>query len=229
MAAFVGGEGWQVHDATEYLSSDERAASYRPPISSARSRPEVYMSSRSGEPLTASFGRDAPQAMRRRPRGARRSSVRRADRPHCGRRASPQAPLRRGARAYAGATRRHRPDHRLGVDLPAIDAHRAAEAAADLERRFDDGVAPEARRDRLEIGDFAGWAAAGHSVPPRQVRCGRLDYMQTERQNGSAHIDNRRPSSVYPFTHGTFRDFSSLSSAIIRWNRRSNPSVPSGR
>jgi hypothetical protein len=44
--------------------------------------------------------------MRRRPRGARRLSGRRADRPHCGRRASPQAPLRRGARAYAGAIRR---------------------------------------------------------------------------------------------------------------------------
>ena len=44
--------------------------------------------------------------MRRRPRGARRLSVRRADRPHCGQRASPQAPLRRGARAYAGAIRR---------------------------------------------------------------------------------------------------------------------------
>jgi hypothetical protein len=29
--------------------------------------------------------------MRRRPRGARRSSARRADRPHCGRRANPQA------------------------------------------------------------------------------------------------------------------------------------------
>src|SRR5271167_3595762 len=30
-------------------------------------------------------------------------SVRRADRPHCGQRASPRAPPRRGARAYAGA------------------------------------------------------------------------------------------------------------------------------
>jgi hypothetical protein len=46
--------------------------------------------------------------MRRRPRGARRLSVRRADRPHCGRRASPRAPLRRGARGYAGAIRRAR-------------------------------------------------------------------------------------------------------------------------
>jgi hypothetical protein len=33
------------------------------------------------------------------------------------------------------------PDHRAGVELATIDAHRAAEAAADLERRLDDGVA----------------------------------------------------------------------------------------
>jgi len=43
-------------------------------------------------------------------------------------------------------------------------AHRAAEAAADLECRFDDGVAREVRRDRFEVRDFAGQAAAGHSV-----------------------------------------------------------------
>src|SRR5205823_360739 len=59
----------------------------------------------------------------------------------------------------------YRPDHRTGVELAAIDAHRAAEAAADLEGRFDDGVARQTRRDRFEIGDFAGRAAAGHSVP----------------------------------------------------------------
>jgi hypothetical protein len=58
----------------------------------------------------------------------------------------------------------YRPDHRAGVELAAIDAHRAAEAAANLERRFDDGVGPEARPDRFEIGDFAGWATAEHSV-----------------------------------------------------------------
>ena len=29
----------------------------------------------------------------------------------------------------------HRPDHRAGIELAAIDAHRAAEAAADIERR----------------------------------------------------------------------------------------------
>ena len=61
--------------------------------------------------------------------------------------------------AFAG----FRPDHRAGVELAAIDAHRAAEAAADLERRLDDGVARQARRDGLEIRDFAGRAGAGHS------------------------------------------------------------------
>src|SRR5690242_2221607 len=60
-----------------------------------------------------------------------------------------------------------RADHRAGVELPAIDAHGAAEAAADLEGGFDHGVAGEARRDRLEVPDFAGRDAAGHSVPPR--------------------------------------------------------------
>jgi hypothetical protein len=33
-----------------------------------------------------------------------------------------------------------RPDHRGGIEFTAIDAHRAAEAAADLERGLDDGV-----------------------------------------------------------------------------------------
>ena len=72
--------------------------------------------------------------MRRRPRGARRSSVRRADRPHCGPRANPQAPLRRGARAYAGAIRQVPAGSprrgRAGRNRHA----RATEAAADLER-----------------------------------------------------------------------------------------------
>src|SRR6266446_1076510 len=64
----------------------------------------------------------------------------------------------------------YRPDHRGGVEFAAVDAHRAAEAAADLERRLDDGIARQARRDRFEIRDFAGRAAVGHSVPPRSVR-----------------------------------------------------------
>jgi hypothetical protein len=82
----------------------------------------------------------------------------------------------------------YRPDHRAWVELAAIDAHRAAEVASDLERRHDDGVAREARRDRFEICDFAGRAAAGHSVPPRSVRWVRkvLNSMRTKRQNGPA-------------------------------------------
>ncbi len=35
------------------------------------------------------------------------------------------------------------------------------------------GVARQARRDRLEIGDSAGRAAAGHSGPPRSVKWAR--------------------------------------------------------
>src|SRR6267378_2352875 len=71
-----------------------------------------------------------------------------------------------------------------GVELAAVDAQRAAEAAADIERRLDDGVAGEARGHRFEIGDFPRRAAAGHSVPPRYVRVrgARFPYsMPTER------------------------------------------------
>jgi hypothetical protein len=63
----------------------------------------------------------------------------------------------------------YRPDHRAGGELAAIDAYRAAEAAADLEGRLDNRVARQAWRNRLEIGDFTGRAAAAGSVPPRSV------------------------------------------------------------
>src|SRR5271169_6448480 len=78
----------------------------------------------------------------------------------------------------------YRPDHRAGVELAAIDAHRAAEAAADLEGGFDDRVAREARRDRFEIGDFPGRTAARHSVPPRW----------SGRRVGSALYGGERPA-----------------------------------
>jgi hypothetical protein len=52
-------------------------------------------------------------------------------------------------------------DNGAGIELGTIDAHRAAEAEADIERRFDDGVAGEARWDRLEIGDFPGADCGG--------------------------------------------------------------------
>jgi hypothetical protein len=99
--------------------------------------------------------------MLRRPRGARRLSVRRADRPHCSQPASPQAPFRRGARAYPGAIRRLPAGPPRRRRAATIDAYRAAEAPADLERRLDDGVAREARRDRFEICDLRGglWRA----------------------------------------------------------------------
>jgi hypothetical protein len=50
-----------------------------------------------------------------------------------------------------------------GSSSPAIDAHRAAEAAADLERGLDDGVAGEAWWDRLKIRDSLGRCAAGRN------------------------------------------------------------------
>jgi hypothetical protein len=61
-------------------------------------------------------------------------------------------PLRHPGVPFTG----FRPDHRARIELAAIDPHRAAEAAADLERRLDNGVAREARWDRLEIRDFPG-------------------------------------------------------------------------
>ena len=101
---------------------------------------------------------------RRRPRGARRRSGPRADRPRCDRRASPQAPPRRGARACAVATRRipagsPRPD-RAGRNRRA-----SCSGSGGRPRMWiHDGIAGEARRHRFEIGDFAGRIAAGHSV-----------------------------------------------------------------
>jgi hypothetical protein len=77
------------------------------------------------------------------------------------------------------------PDHCAGVKLTTIDAHRAAEAAADLEGRLDDGVAREARQDRLEIRDFPGRDAGGHSVPPRGSGAGQ-DAQPYMRRNGPA-------------------------------------------
>jgi hypothetical protein len=54
--------------------------------------------------------------------------------------------------------------HRGHRDHTTIDAPCAPEAAADIEYRLlDDGVGREARRDRIEIRDFAGPVAAGHS------------------------------------------------------------------
>jgi hypothetical protein len=59
-----------------------------------------------------------------------------------------------------------RADHRAGIEPAAIDAQRAAEAAADLEGGFDDGVAGEARGDRLEIGDFPGRVHGSFRILP---------------------------------------------------------------
>lgn len=67
----------------------------------------------------------------------------------------------------------NRPDHRAGIELATINAHCAAEAATDIECRPNNGVTRKARRDRFEIADFPGRAAAGNSVPPR-IGCDRV-------------------------------------------------------
>jgi hypothetical protein len=59
-----------------------------------------------------------------------------------------------------------------------MDAHCAAEPAADLEGGFDDGVAGKARQDRLEIPDFPGRAAARNSVSSSLGHSGaQIPYM----------------------------------------------------
>jgi hypothetical protein len=61
----------------------------------------VFFSQSGALSPAASAGRPArpyTRLMRRRRRGARRLSARQADRPHCGRRASPQAPRRRATK-----------------------------------------------------------------------------------------------------------------------------------
>jgi hypothetical protein len=47
-------------------------------------------------------------------------------------------------------------DHRSRIELATINAHRAAEASSDVERRLNDRVAREARHDGLEIRDLPG-------------------------------------------------------------------------
>jgi hypothetical protein len=137
-----------------------------------------------------------------RPRAARRWSGRRADTPRCGRRASPQAPPRRAARAYASGTGRITAPTSSRLQSTRIVQ---AEAPADVERRLDDDVAREARRDRFEIRDFAGRGAAGHSVPPRSVaRWVRrvLKFYANKTTNGPACIAAERglpsPSARHP-------------------------------
>jgi hypothetical protein len=61
-------------------------------------------------------------------------------------------PRRHTRMPFAGV----RADHRAGIELPAVDAHRAAEAAANLESGLDHGVTRQARGDRLEISDLRG-------------------------------------------------------------------------
>src|SRR5215831_10896998 len=82
----------------------------------------------------------------------------------------------------------HRPDHRAGIELTAIDPHRAAEAAADIKGRLDDRVARKVWRDRLKIRDFPGWAAAGHSGSSSS---GQRRY--STMANGRAPPCGRRP------------------------------------
>src|SRR6516162_10289435 len=79
-----------------------------------------------------------------RPRAARRLSVRRADRPHRGRPASPQAPARPALRHVRMPFAGNWPDHRGRVDLATVDTHRAAEAppVAPCFRGSDERVRP---------------------------------------------------------------------------------------
>jgi hypothetical protein len=68
----------------------------------------IYLSDESGAPNAVSMTFPEADIMRRRTRGACRSSGRRADRWRCVRPASPRVPLPRGARACGGAIHRVR-------------------------------------------------------------------------------------------------------------------------
>src|SRR5437660_9750792 len=115
--------------------------------------------------------------MRRRPRGARRLSVRRADRPHCG-----TAPVRELLVVEALGHVRvplagDGPDPRAGVEPAAIDAHRAAEAAADLERRLDDGVAGRGGTGSKYVTLRDGLRRAIPFLLARSGRCARASIL----------------------------------------------------
>src|SRR5437660_12135238 len=88
----------------------------------------------------------------------------------------------------------YRPDHRPRVELAAIDAHRAAEAAADLERRFDDGVAREARRDRFEIRDLRGGLRRAIPFLLVRSRCGAQNPQLYVGRNGPACMCSESPT-----------------------------------
>jgi hypothetical protein len=66
----------------------------------------------------------------------------------------------------------HRPDHDAGLELPAIDAHRTAEAAADVKRRFDDGVT-RARRGGTGSKYVTLRGGRRRAIPFLLVRSGR--------------------------------------------------------
>src|SRR5207244_5613759 len=76
-----------------------------------------------------------------------------------------------------------------GVELATIDAHRAAEAAADLEGRLDNGVARQMRH-RFEIRDFAGAGCGGpfRSSLLAQVGAQGPQFYADIRQNGPACV-----------------------------------------
>jgi hypothetical protein len=55
----------------------------------------------------------------------------------------------------------HRPDHRAGVELATIDAHRTAEAVTDLEPRLDDSVARKGAAEPVRNTCLCGAGAQG--------------------------------------------------------------------
>ena len=78
----------------------------------------------------------------------------------------------------------YRPDHRAGVELATIDAQRAAETAADLERRLDDGVAREARQTGSKYVTVRG--RLRRAIPFLLVRSGGRKVLHSMRTNGPA-------------------------------------------
>jgi hypothetical protein len=67
-----------------------------------------------------------------------------------------------------------------GVELATFDARRAAEAAADAERRYDDGGGREARGTGSRYVTLRGGLRRANPYPPRWVRPGIVNCMWDE-------------------------------------------------
>jgi hypothetical protein len=89
------------------------------------------------------------------------------------------------------------PDHRAGVELAMFDAHCAAEAAAEVERRLDDGGGREVLRDRFEIVTSRGGRRECKVLNSMPTRGLPLPFRRSHRSNGRDLRDNPVPAHLW--------------------------------